>query len=128
MRLIDADKLEYFRCADNKCDSAYDVKCQTCEYAVIYKHNIDNAPTEPQPDFKDGYRQAIRDGKTNFSRPKGEWKVIGRNVPNNIWHVFCPKCNCDMFTEFTSYCPNCGEPKKEINIAELNMRGEEDVT
>lgn len=44
-RLIDADKLEYFRCKDNKCDSADDVKCQTCEYAVIHKHNIDNALT-----------------------------------------------------------------------------------
>lgn len=53
---------------------------------------------------------------TEKKRPKGEWKVIGRNVPNNIWHVFCPKCNCDMFTEFTSYCPNCGEPKILRNL------------
>ena len=60
------------------------------------------------------------------SVPYGEWKVIGRNAPNNIWHVFCPKCNCDMFTEFTNYCPNCGEPKKEINFAELDMRGDEE--
>lgn len=55
---------------------------------------------------------------------ESEWKVIGIgiNTQKNIWHVVCPKCNCDMFTEFTSYCPNCGEPKKEINIAELDMR------
>lgn len=30
------------------------------------KEFIDNAPTIPQPDFKDGYKQAIIDGKTNF--------------------------------------------------------------
>ena len=71
--------------------------------------NIDNAP-------------AIE------TQPQGEWKVkgIGINTQKNIWHVVCPKCNCDMFTEFTSYCPNCGEPKKEINIAELDMRGDEE--
>lgn len=33
---------------------------------------IDNAPTVPLPDFKEGYKQAIIDGKTNFSRPQGE--------------------------------------------------------
>jgi hypothetical protein len=42
-KLVDASKLEYFRCADNKCDSAYDVKCQTCEYSIVYKYQIDNA-------------------------------------------------------------------------------------
>ena len=30
---------------------------------------IDNAPTIPLPDFKEGYKQAIIDGKTNFSKP-----------------------------------------------------------
>lgn len=34
---------------------------------------IDNAPTVPFPAFKAGYKQAIIDGKTNFSRPKGAW-------------------------------------------------------
>lgn len=97
MRLIDADALK-----------------KELEFWVLsefYRHilleHIDNAPTvEPK---------------------KGEWKVrgIGINTQKNIWHVVCPKCNCDMFTEFTSYCPNCGEPKKEISIAELDMRGDE---
>lgn len=31
---------------------------------------IDNAPSIPLPDFKEGYKQAIIDGKTNFSRPR----------------------------------------------------------
>lgn len=34
---------------------------------------INNAPTVPLPDFKEGYKQAIIDGKTNYSRPQGEW-------------------------------------------------------
>lgn len=34
--------------------------------------SLDDVPTVPLPDFKEGYKQAIRDGKTNFSRPKGE--------------------------------------------------------
>lgn len=42
-KLVDASKLEYFRCDDNKCDSAYDVKCQTCEYSIVHKYQIDNA-------------------------------------------------------------------------------------
>ena len=29
--------------------------------------HIDNAPTVPLPDFKEGYKQAIIDGKTNYS-------------------------------------------------------------
>lgn len=33
---------------------------------------IDDAPTVPLPDFKEGYKQAIKDGKTNFSRQQGE--------------------------------------------------------
>ena len=35
---------------------------------------IDNASSVPLPDFKAGYKQAIIDGKANYSRPKGEWK------------------------------------------------------
>lgn len=34
---------------------------------------IDGTPTVPLPDFKEGYKQAIIDGKTNFSSPQGEW-------------------------------------------------------
>lgn len=34
---------------------------------------VDNALAVPLPDFKEGYKQAILDGKTNFSRPQDEW-------------------------------------------------------
>ena len=61
--------------------------------------------------FKEGYKQAIRDGKTNFSRQTGEWILGERNgegydyycsrcmhVTNeNINEIrFCPKCGADM--------------------------------
>lgn len=36
--------------------------------------SLDNAPTVPLPDFKDGYKQAILDGKTNYSRPEDNIK------------------------------------------------------
>ena len=32
---------------------------------------IDNTPTIPLPDYKEGYKQAIADGKTNYSREGG---------------------------------------------------------
>lgn len=44
---------------------------------------INNAPTVPLPDFKEGYKQAIIDGKTNFSRPQGD----------------CEKCDFRKFSE-----------------------------
>ena len=53
-------------------------------------------------------------GEAN-ERPQGEWKVKGRDVSNTTWHVFCSNCNCDMFIEFTSYCPNCGADMREAD-------------
>lgn len=72
---------------------------------------IDNAPTISLPDFKDGYKQAIIDGKTNFSRPQGEW---GKWV---ISEIRCPNCleyfQTDCYsTEELKKCPNCGAKMK----------------
>ena len=53
-------------------------------------------------------------GEAN-ERPQGEWKVKGRDVSNTTWHVFCSNCNCDMFIEFTSYCPSCGADMREAD-------------
>ena len=58
---------------------------------------IDNAPSVPLPDFKEGYKQAIIDGKTNYSRQKGEWAD----------HNTCPFCNHTYDWEY-NFCPNCG--------------------
>ena len=69
MRLIDADELK------NEL-SDKDYITYTHEYGdaipVDWIMNaIDNAPSVPLSDFKEGYKQAIIDGKTNFSRPHG---------------------------------------------------------
>lgn len=78
---------------------------------------IDNAPSIPLPDFKEGYKQAIIDGKTNFSRPQGEWIPITRH---NLFgeDVNCYKCSiCEkshiplmmtLIFEKIPFCPNCG--------------------
>lgn len=79
---------------------------------------IDNAPTVPLPDFKEGYKQAIIDGKTNFSRPQGEW--VYDNKLNN-WK--CSECRetpktigyvgtRDFMNEHFKYCNHCGADMK----------------
>ena len=78
-------------------------------------YHIDSAPTIPLPDFKDfkeGYRQAIIDGKANFrSRPKGEW--IEKQDKKGGW-IECDKCGHEPLRDFSldvvlsNYCPNCG--------------------
>ena len=70
---------------------------------------IDNVPSVPLPNFKAGYKQAIIDGKTNYSRPKGEW-VETSDFDEFYGKVYkCTNCNeetlgCDCH----NYCPNCG--------------------
>lgn len=97
MRLIDADKL-YPDCLD-----------KTGRLAIS-QSQIANAPTVPLPDFKEGYKQAIRDGKTNFSRPQGEWVIDKEHTKNPLlWY----KCNlCCVYHSPTNYCPNCGADMK----------------
>lgn len=51
---------------------------------VGWDYLIDNAPTVPLPDFKEGYKQAIIDGKTNFSRPQAEWVEFADFVARNV--------------------------------------------
>ena len=59
---------------------------------------INNAPTVPLPDFKAGYKQAIIDGKTNYSRPQGE----------------CEKCKFNH----SEICDTCSR-KYSDNYAEM---------
>lgn len=46
-RLIDADKILYFRCSSNvlDCPKTYDFICQHCEYGVASKFRIDEMNT-----------------------------------------------------------------------------------
>ena len=48
---------------------------------------IDYAPTIPLPDFKEGYKQAILDGKTNYSRQPGEWITVNERLPEDMQKV-----------------------------------------
>ena len=114
MRLIDADAFKadvlsglYIYLQENKEDIA---------------RAIDNAPTLPLPDFKEGYKQAIKDGKTNFSRPQGEWLTF----PTNHSIIQCPECTAlinnlrvDVFKDKVgkmNYCPNCGAKMENEKI------------
>ena len=99
MRLIDADAL------------LEDLK-KTGRYFQA-KFDIENAPTVPLPDFKEGYKQAIRDGKTNFTKLKGEW--VEKLDYNRDTYYDCSVCGNSWTTiEGTpwdngmNFCPNCG--------------------
>lgn len=86
----------------------------TLAFLSEVKLTIDNAPTIPLPDFKEGYKQAILDGKTNFSRTKGEW--IRQSESRTIF--FCSNCgreiNTSPFTRTDNfpYC-HCGSDNRE---------------
>lgn len=67
---------------------------------------IDSAPTIPLPDFKDGYKQAIIDGKTNFSRPHGEWNYFAEEMGGIRMTGECP--NCKQRRILDNFCSNCG--------------------
>lgn len=81
MRLIDADdfRADIMNLWDY--NSVNGITAETVLKQVL--HDLDNAPTVPLPDFKEGYKQAIRDGKTNFSRPQGEWVPVSERLPNS---------------------------------------------
>lgn len=106
---------------NNDLISRRDIKDHIGELLLVYSgeelanailNAIDNAPTVPLPDFKEGYKQAIIDGKTNFLRPQGEWII------HNDWHENCRYgCNqCGNLTNIPgNFCPNCGvKMKKEV--------------
>ena len=80
MRLIDADELK-------KCAIPCEINNGALTDLCVPLYQIDNAPTVPLPDFKEGYKQAIRDGKTNFSRPQGKW--IFKHNSSDIWCSVC---------------------------------------
>ena len=95
-------------------------------YAFV-KQIIDNAPTADdwhkfsdelwKNAYKEGYKQAIIDRKTNFSRPTGEWKVYGRQGEIPITD-YCTNCKYEMrwYKNKYNFCPNCG----------ADMRGEKE--
>lgn len=95
-RLIDADALK---------KAFEDIVCiEPMPYAFV-KQIIDNEPTAPLPDFKEGYKQAILDGKTNFQRQQGEWK---QNFGDGFKYGYeCSICKNHEW-ERGNFCSNCG--------------------
>lgn len=74
---------------------------------------IDAAQTIPLPDFKDGYRQAIIDGKTNYSRPRGKW--IKKVDEVGFVSYICSECGAEIEVEDPiddKFCFNCGAKMK----------------
>lgn len=76
---------------------------------------IDAAQTIPLPDFKEGYCQAILDGKTNYSRPRGKWTDLSTDGRHTGW-IACSVCGQEPPSESnlrTDFCPNCGADLRE---------------
>lgn len=61
MRLIDADELK-------KCAIPCEIHNGALTDLCVPLYQIDNAPTVLLPDFKDGYKQAILDGKAQHQK------------------------------------------------------------
>ena len=128
MRLIDADALKREQMKAFNCESATkygnkDAKQQERSYSTIMLYEvsdiiedtIDNAPTVPLPDFKAGYRQAVLDGKTNFSRPQGKW--IKKVDDVGFISYICSNCGFELELEDCSdshYCTICGADMEVI--------------
>lgn len=92
---------------------------------------IDNVQAVPLPDFEDGYKKAILDGKTNFSIPQGEWlkgqEISRAMIGDKVLHIdykdyTCSNCGLILDnllcgydgSPFYKFCPNCGaEMRKE---------------
>lgn len=78
MRPIDADNLSSRKLAAENVSYA----CVEGWYGNGWNDAIDtimeNEPSVPLPDFKEGYKQAIIDGKTNFSRG---WIPVSEALP-----------------------------------------------
>lgn len=104
VRLIDANELK--ECIVENIRQSGD-QCSPVMLTMfgLFSDIIDNAPTVPLPEFKDGYKQAIIDGKTNFQRPQGEWlhKEFDPFLKEN------GQCsNCLQRERVGNFCRNCG--------------------
>lgn len=102
-RSIDADELK-----KHKFTTQIRNGLEIEDIEVVPVASIDNAPTIPLPDFKEGYKQAIHDGKTNFSRQQGEW------IKDIQGDIICKNCGFEcLYNEegmysLGRYCHHCG--------------------
>lgn len=105
VRLIDANALKKLLVSSYYCTDR--ANPPILDYIL---GDIDNAPSVPLPDFKTGYRQAIIDGKTNFSRPQGNWVLVHPLQEDDEGAYMCSECHSGdwrISTEF-KFCPYCG--------------------
>lgn len=115
MRLIDADAIIKALNSNCKPELCHDYKTAWCVACCPHNDFVDlleDAPTIPLPQFKDGYKQAILDGKTNFSRPQGEW--VFKHNSSDIWCSVCDE-NFDEIPQRFNYCPNCGADMRSVD-------------
>ena len=105
MRLGDLDALK------EQIKNAFKHNFNGCDALLVNEiyEFIDNAPTIPLPDFKEGYKQAIIDGKTNYSRP--HWIKIFENPYTNGY--VCSVCGheihvTEQFLPKVTECEGCG--------------------
>ena len=105
MRLGDLDALKK-ALKENACEATY----YPTERVLAL---IDNAPTVPLPDFKDGYKQAIIDGKTNFSRQKGGAEemtservieLLKEDLNHTKQHLNCVGKAPEFYDEMKEWC------------------------
>ena len=108
MRLIDVDELKEHKFLTPDAEEAkkwlpaetqgYQLGWNDCIDAIV-----DNAPTVPLPDFKEGYKQAIIDGKTNFAPCYQTTSCL----------------DCKMYDKENHHCPRFCEVIKEL-VKEAN--------
>lgn len=87
MRLIDADELK--KAINNIIDEEIEIDEKWAKGLKYSLKIIDNASTVPLPDFKEGYKQAILDGKLYYSRPSG-WILVNERSPEVYKKCLCP--------------------------------------
>ena len=65
--------------------------------------------------YKEGYKQAILDGKTNFSRPQGKWRLT---LTGDVICSVCKLPRRDTRTNHIQFCNHCGARMTTASEAE----------
>ena len=98
MRLIDADAL--LEMVDKERQYLIARGQNGAEHILVHNFRdlINNAPSVPLPDFKEGYKQAIIDGKTNFAPCYQTTSCL----------------DCKMYDKENHHCPRFCEVIREL--------------
>lgn len=89
MRLIDSDALEFHRQLEPRGNGEY-------EYVdVIYKNDVDNAPTIKERKKGKWINAECKDGTTAHKCSECK-RLVGYSVSSLTWFNFCPWCGAEM--------------------------------